>query len=82
MYPSTESSPNGKLRLTYECSPLAFIIEQAGGRAISENGRIMDIIPNDLHQRVPFFIGIEIELPKIDDFKCAGMSSSPSNVCS
>ena len=57
MYPSTESSPNGKLRLTYECSPLAFIIEQAGGGAISENGRIMDIIPNDLHQRVPFFIG-------------------------
>ena len=57
MYPSTESSPNGKLRLTYECSPLAFIIEQAGGRAISENGTIMDIIPNDLHQRVPFFIG-------------------------
>ena len=57
MYPSTEGAPNGKLRLTYECSPLAFIIEQAGGRAISENGRIMDIMPNDLHQRVPFFIG-------------------------
>ena len=43
MYPSTESALNGKLRLTYECSPLAFIIEQAGGKAISENGRIMEI---------------------------------------
>lgn len=57
MYPSTKQSPDGKLRLTYECSPLAFIAEQAGGRAISESGRIMDIVPNDLHQRVPFFVG-------------------------
>ena len=55
MYPSTESSPNGKLRLTYECSPLAFIIEQAGGGAISENGRIMDIIPNDSSKSSIFY---------------------------
>ena len=57
MYPSTKKAPSGKLRLTYECAPLAFIIEQAGGRAISEKGRIMEISPNELHQRVPFFIG-------------------------
>ena len=57
MYPSTKKSPNGKLRLTYECSPLAFIIEQANGRAISESGRIMEIVPSELHERVPLFIG-------------------------
>ena len=57
MYPSTKSAPNGKLRLLYECSPLAFIIEQAGGKAISESGRIMDIIPKELHERTPIFIG-------------------------
>jgi len=57
MYPSTKKSPNGKLRLTYECSPLAFLIEQANGRAISETGRIMDIVPSELHERVPFFVG-------------------------
>tara|TARA_B100001758_G_scaffold239135_1_gene243119 strand:+ start:312 stop:1322 length:1011 start_codon:yes stop_codon:yes gene_type:complete len=57
MYPSTKSAPNGKLRLLYECSPLAFIIEQAGGKAISESGRIMDITPKELHERTPIFIG-------------------------
>ena len=57
MYPSTKSAPNGKLRLLYECSPLAFIIEQAGGKAISESGRIMDIKPQELHERTPIFIG-------------------------
>ena len=66
MYPSTKSSPNGKLRLTYECSPLAFLIEQAGGRAISENQRIMDIIPSELHQRVPFFIGSKNMIDKLE----------------
>ncbi len=57
MYPSTKKAPNGKLRLLYECAPLAFIIEQAGGKAISESGRIMDIIPKELHERTSFFIG-------------------------
>ncbi|MDG2344129.1 MAG: class 1 fructose-bisphosphatase [Flavobacteriales bacterium] len=57
MYPSTKSAPNGKLRLLYECAPLAFIIEQAGGKAISESGRIMDITPKELHERTPVFIG-------------------------
>jgi len=66
MYPSTKKSPKGKLRLTYECSPLAFLVEQAGGRAISENGRIMDIIPKELHQREPFFIGSKNMVDKIE----------------
>ena len=66
MYPSTKKAPYGKLRLTYECSPLAFLVEQAGGRAISENGRIMEIIPTELHQRVPFFIGSKNMVDKIE----------------
>ncbi len=57
MYPSTKAYPQGKLRLLYECNPLAFIAEQAGGKATAGVMRIMDIKPNDLHQRVPFMTG-------------------------
>ncbi|MFK7757925.1 MAG: class 1 fructose-bisphosphatase [Flavobacteriales bacterium] len=57
LYPSTKKAPNGKLRLLYECSPLAFIIEQAGGMASSGKERVMEIRPEELHQRIPFFIG-------------------------
>jgi fructose-1,6-bisphosphatase I len=58
MYPSTSSHPNGKLRLLYECNPMAFLIEQAGGKAIAGPGRrILDIQPTELHQRSPLFVG-------------------------
>lgn len=57
MYPDTKDSPHGKLRLMYEANPLAFIVEQAGGAASDGRRRILDIVPNDLHQRVPLFIG-------------------------
>lgn len=57
IYPTTASSPNGKLRLLYECSPLAFIIEQAGGVASDGLNRILDIEPAELHQRVSIFVG-------------------------
>ena len=57
IYPSTSSSPNGKLRLLYECNPLAFLVEQAGGKATDGFGRIMEIDPQSLHQRTPLFIG-------------------------
>lgn len=59
MYPSTEKAPGGKLRLVYECNPMAFIAEQAGGRATNGTVRIMDIKPTELHQRVPFAVGSE-----------------------
>ncbi|RZM12709.1 MAG: class 1 fructose-bisphosphatase, partial [Pedobacter sp.] len=52
MYPTTASSPNGKLRLLYECNPMAFIIEQAGGIASDGFNRILDLQPKELHQRV------------------------------
>lgn len=56
-YPSTAKSPNGKLRLMYECNALAFVVEQAGGLATDGLNRIMEIKPNDIHQKVPIFIG-------------------------
>jgi fructose-1,6-bisphosphatase I len=57
IYPSTAKSPDGKLRLMYECNALAFVIEQAGGKASTGEKRIMEIEPQDIHQEVPFFIG-------------------------
>jgi len=57
MYPPTRSDPGGKLRLMYECNPLAFIAEQAGGAATNGRGRIMEIEPKDVHDRVPLVIG-------------------------
>ncbi len=57
MYPATEKTPNGKLRLMYECNPMAFIVEQAGGAASTGQGRILDLVCTDLHQRAPIYIG-------------------------
>lgn len=59
IYPTTLSSPDGKLRLLYECNPMAFIVEQAGGIASDGFNRILDIVPGKLHQRVSIFIGSE-----------------------
>lgn len=57
IYPSTAKDSNGKLRLMYECNALAFIAEQAGGKASDGKNRILDIQPTSLHQRVPFYVG-------------------------
>jgi fructose-1,6-bisphosphatase I len=57
MYPATQSAPSGKLRLLYECNPMAFIAEQAGGKASTGSQRVLDVQPEKLHQRVPLFIG-------------------------
>lgn len=57
IYPATNQSPEGKLRLLYECNPLAMIAEQAGGLATAGTQRVLDIKPERLHQRVPFFVG-------------------------
>lgn len=57
IYPSYASAPKGKLRLLYECNPIAFLTEQAGGTASDGFKRILDIIPTELHQRTPFFCG-------------------------
>ena len=56
-YPANTKNRNGKLRLLYEANPLAFLVEQAGGGAIDGKRRIMEIVPTELHQRVPLYIG-------------------------
>lgn len=57
IYPSTSKDPRGKLRLIYECNALAYLAEQAGGKASDGHRRILDIEPESLHQRSPFFVG-------------------------
>ena len=57
LYPTSSKAPKGKLRLLYECNPMAFLAEQANGAATDGYKRIMEIKPTELHQRVPFFCG-------------------------
>jgi fructose-1,6-bisphosphatase I len=67
LYPTTSASPKGKLRLVYECNPLAFIIEQAGGKASTGSRRVLEVVPTSLHQRSPLFIGSKDMVEKIED---------------
>lgn len=64
IYPTVPSAPEGRLRLLYECNPLAFIAEQAGGLATDGKQRILDIEPTTLHQRVGFYIGSKLMVEK------------------
>jgi fructose-1,6-bisphosphatase I len=68
IYPSTAKSPQGKLRLLYECNPLSFVIEQAGGKASNGQGRILELEPTSLHQRTPLFIGSAQMVTKAEEF--------------
>jgi fructose-1,6-bisphosphatase I len=68
IYPSTAKSPEGKLRLLYECNPLAFVIEQAGGKASDGARRILELAPTSLHQRTPLFIGSARMVSEAEDF--------------
>lgn len=68
MYPADIRNPNGKLRLMYECNPMAFIVEQAGGRASDGKRRILEIQPEKLHQRTPIFIGSEEDVLMVEKF--------------
>jgi fructose-1,6-bisphosphatase I len=67
-YPATKTSPNGKLRLLYECNPLAFVVEQAGGMATNGKERILDLQPTELHQRTPVYIGSKDMVEKASFF--------------
>jgi fructose-1,6-bisphosphatase I len=68
IYPSTTKKPNGKLRLLYENNPLAYIAEQAGGKASTGTQRIMDIKPEELHQRTPLIIGPRKMVEQVEHF--------------
>ena len=68
MYPKSSKASNGKLRLLYECNPMAYLAEQANGKASDGFNRIMDIEPTELHQRVPFICGSKNIVEKAEDF--------------
>ena len=68
MYPKDSKNPKGKLRLAFEASPLAFIVENAGGRASTGKERILDIVPSDIHQCVPLYIGSREDVKTAESF--------------
>jgi fructose-1,6-bisphosphatase I len=68
MYPTSSKAPQGKLRLLYECNPIAFLAEQSGGRASDGYRRILEIKPSELHQRVPIFVGSTKMVNKAEQF--------------
>src|SRR6187402_346124 len=68
LYPTSTKATNGKLRLLYECNPMAFIKEQAGGKATDGISRIMEIEPTSLHERVPFYCGSSNMVEKVEEF--------------
>jgi fructose-1,6-bisphosphatase I len=74
VYPSTAKAPKGKLRLLYECNPLALIIEHAGGRATDGRQRILELTPRSLHDRTPLFIGSANMVAKAEEFMNAGQA--------
>lgn len=67
LYPQTSHAPNGKLRLVYECNPIAFIAEQAGCKATNGRQSILEIKPSSLHQRSPFYTGSSSMVLKLTD---------------
>lgn len=68
MYPALKDKPGGKLRLMYECNPFAFIVEVAGGTATDGNRRILDIMPEHVHQRTPFYVGSKLMMEELESF--------------
>ena len=71
LYPQSASYPSGKLRLLYECNPMAFLAEQANGKASDGFQRIMEVQPTTLHQRSPFICGSPMMVDDVEAFLCA-----------
>ena len=76
IYPTSSTAPQGKLRLLYECNPIAFIAEQALGKATDGFQRIMDLQPTELHQRVPIFCGSTKMVEKAEEFMRKSLENS------
>ena len=72
MYPATLQKPKGKLRLLYECNPMAFIVEVAGGKATDGHQRILEKVPASLHERSPLFIGSRQMMEELEKQGCLG----------
>uniref|UniRef100_A0A6A7FP64 Fructose-1,6-bisphosphatase isozyme 2 n=2 Tax=Hirondellea gigas TaxID=1518452 RepID=A0A6A7FP64_9CRUS len=67
MYPATSDNPNGKLRLLYECNPMAYLVEQAGGMASTGKIPVLDVVPTGIHQRIPIFLGSSGDVQEVID---------------
>ncbi|MBK7585444.1 MAG: class 1 fructose-bisphosphatase [Myxococcales bacterium] len=67
-YPADKKSPQGKLRLLYEANPMAFVFEAAGGRAITGRQRVLDVVPSELHARVPLIVGSPDDVETFERF--------------
>jgi len=65
-YPADKKATNGKLRLLYECNPMAYIIEKAGGIATDGRNRILDVQPTDIHERHGIFLGSKLDMEEIE----------------
>lgn len=68
IYPPTAKAPNGKLRLMFECNPMSFLAEQAGGASTTGKERVLDVIPTEIHQRVPVIMGSKNMVAKVVEF--------------
>ena len=68
LYPNNAHTPNGKLRLLYECNPASFIVEQAGGRGTNGTQDILDIQPRTIHDRTQVFLGAVEEIEELHSF--------------
>ena len=68
IYPANKGETKGKLRLLYECIPMAYVVEQAGGNATDGKGRILDVQPVELHERSAIFIGSKNLVDKAQEF--------------
>jgi fructose-1,6-bisphosphatase I len=77
LYPPTENNPQGKLRLLYEANPVAFIAEQAGGRASDGTQRILEVQPTAIHQRTPLVVGSQAEMEDFERFVKPSAVSTP-----
>ncbi len=66
LYPPTDKQPKGKLRLLYEANPLAFIAEQAGGIATTGHGRVLDVMPESIHERTTLIVGSRVEVERLE----------------
>ncbi len=68
LYPPTAKAPGGKLRLSYEANPIAFLAEEAGGAALDGEGRILEKIPQSVHERTPLVVGSKNDVDRVMEF--------------
>ena len=69
VYPVTKESPNGKLRLLYECNPMSFLAVNAGGKGTDGSQDILDIVPTELHQRCGFYVGSPVMMEEVQNIR-------------